>query len=82
MNLTRVKADRQQAAKAQNNMMTRLQNIPPSMPTRAVISSFAEPAVAIIGAAATIETKLASDMPTMVYQAYSLVAADPNTRNM
>jgi hypothetical protein len=36
----------------------------------------------IIGAAAMIDTRLASDMPTMVYHAYSLVAADPTERGL
>ena len=63
-------------------MMTRLKNMPPIMPTRAVISFLAEPAVCMPVATAMMETRLARAMARMVYQAYSLVAADPKRLNM
>ncbi len=63
-------------------MMKRLKNMPPIIPTRAVVSFLAEPAVCMPVATAMMETRLARTMARIVYQAYSLVAAEPKSRNM
>ena len=68
--------------RAQKIMMKRLKNMPPIMPARAVISFLAEPAVCMPVATAMMETRLARAMAMMVYQAYSLVADEPKSRNM
>ena len=69
-------------ASAQNSIRMRFMNMPPIMPTRAVNSLVADPAVCMPETTATIETRFASTMATTVYQAYSLSDADPNSSNM
>ena len=69
-------------ARAQNSIRKRLKNMPVMVPNRAAYSSLAELAVCIMGAEAVIDTRLATTMARMVYQAYSLVVTDPNRLNM
>ena len=56
-------------ASAQNSIRMRLANIPPIMPTRAVNSLVADPAVCMPDTTATIDTRLASTIASTVYQA-------------